>query len=60
MEELIQFLTSHQYIDRVYFVDGKWYIHIPQGDYEIKSREQILNSVVKESVVKKEKIKKTK
>ena len=60
MEELIDFLNTHPYIDKVYFLDGKWHLHIPQGNYVIKSRESILNPEVKKDVIKKEKIKKTK
>jgi hypothetical protein len=48
MEELKEFLLSHTYIKVVYLLENGWAIHKPSEKHEVKTREEILNPVVKQ------------
>ena len=52
MEELKDFLLSHSHIKNVYFVEEVWSIHKPNGEYKIKTREELLSSEKVEEKVK--------
>ena len=51
MEELKDFLLSHTYIKVVYLLENGWAIHKPSEKHEVKTREEILNPVVKQQEV---------
>jgi hypothetical protein len=51
MEELKEFLLSHTYIKVVYLMENGWAIHRPSEKHEVKTREEILNPVVKKQEV---------
>lgn len=51
MEELKEFLLSHTYIKVVYLLENGWAIHKPSEKHEVKTREEILNPVVKQQQV---------
>lgn len=51
MEELKDFLLSHTYIKVVYLLENGWAIHKPSEKHEVKTREEILNPVIKQQEV---------
>ena len=44
MEELKEFLLSQPHVQTIYFIDEVWSIHKPNGEYKVKTREELLGS----------------